>query len=81
MKTKTTIWQTHAGKHEKWPINHQLLKIDYLQAGSLDSYVSIVTNLEAWWKRNLGLIISIDYLFHDVLTGFVVYPASYSVCT
>jgi len=39
-----------------------------------------VTKLEACWKRNLGLIISIDYLFHDVLTGFVVYPASYSVC-
>lgn len=76
----TTIWQINAGKHEKCPITHLPLKIDYLENGSLDCCVSIVTKLEAWWKRNLGLIISIDYLCHDVLTGFVFYRASYSVC-
>ena len=60
---KTTIWQFHAGKHEKWTINHVPLQSDILQTGSADSRFSVMTLLDAWWKRNLGLYNSRDYLF------------------
>jgi len=33
---KTTIWQIHAWKYEKWPITHLPLKTDCLETGSLD---------------------------------------------